>query len=454
MNVNEWIEEIDRIDPYKRFGKVTRVVGLLIESKGPETSVGDVCILYIGKKQRRKVIAEVVGFQNENVFLMPFTDVSDISPGSLVEATGHPLQIKVGSGLIGTVLDGIGQPLDGGQLPNGLFPYPTENSPPNPLDRPRIDEPIEIGIRSIDGLLTVGRGQRIGIFAGSGVGKSTLLGMIARNSEADVNVIALIGERGREVLEFIEKDLGEEGLNRSVVITATSDQPALMRIKGALTATAIAEYFREQGMNVLLMMDSITRVATAQREIGLAVGEPPTTKGYTPSVFSLLPKLLERTGTSKSGSITAFYTVLVDGDDFNEPIADTARGILDGHFVLDRELAGKGQFPAINLLKSVSRVMVDLVSKEHREAADRFRDLLSTYRDSEDLIHIGAYKHGSSRQIDEAIAARNDMIHYLSQDMGEKSTMKDSIRKLIDQFHPNASARKKAPPLNQSRSST
>lgn len=432
---NQLFAALGRLDAYKRYGKVVRVVGLMIESKGPETSIGDVCILHIGKQKTRKVYAEVVGFRDEYVLLMPFTNVQDIAPGSLVEATGKPLQIKVGTGLIGTVLNGIGLPLDGSPLQKGLYTFPTENEPPNPLLRQRITAPLEIGIRALDGLLTVGKGQRIGIFSGSGVGKSTLLGMIARNSDADVNVIALIGERGREVLEFVEKDLGEEGLQRSVIIVATSDQPALMRIKGALTATAIAEYFRDQGKSVLLMMDSVTRVAMAQREIGLAVGEPPTTKGYTPSVFSLLPQLLERSGTNEHGAITAFYTVLVDGDDLNEPISDSVRGILDGHFVLDRKLANKGQFPAINVLKSVSRVMNDIVSTEHRNAANTFRDLLSTYSEAEDLIHIGAYKHGTSQQIDEAIANHEMMTQFLKQEITEKTEIEDVIHFLQTHFY-------------------
>lgn len=435
MNEQILYDAIKQMKPYKRYGKVTRVVGLMIESRGPETSIGNVCILHIGKRETRQVLAEVVGFREEFVLLMPFTNVTHISPGSLVEDTGKPLQVLAGPELIGMVLDGIGQRLDGEDLPKGLIPYPTENQPPNPLKRRRIQRPINIGVRAMDGLLSVGEGQRLGIFAGSGVGKSTLLGMIARNSGADVNVIALIGERGREVLEFVEKDLGEEGLKRSVIIAATSDQPALMRIKGALTATAIAEYFRDEGKSVMLMMDSITRVAMAQREIGLAIGEPPTTKGYTPSVFSLLPKMLERSGTNENGSITAFYTVLVDGDDLNEPIADTVRGILDGHVVLDRELANKGQYPAINILKSVSRVMNDIVTKEHIQAAQRFRDLLATYIDSEDLINIGAYKTGTSPKIDEAIAAYDEMLTYLKQNVDEHTTFEQSVEWLTKHFH-------------------
>jgi flagellum-specific ATP synthase len=427
----ELLDSIDSLDSYKRFGKVTRVVGLMIESKGPEASIGDVCHIFIGgSKKERKVLAEVVGFRDEYVILMPFTNVKDISPGSIVEATSKPLQVKVGSGLIGKVVDSLGMPLDGSLLPKGLSNTLTDQSPPNPMERPPIDEKIEVGVRVIDSMLTVGTGQRVGIFAGSGVGKSTLLGMIARNTNADLNVIALIGERGREVREFIERDLGPEGLKRSIVVVATSDQPALMRIKGAYTATAIAEYFRDKGLNVMLMMDSVTRVAMAQREIGLAIGEPPTTKGYTPSVFAILPKLLERTGTNHLGSITAFYTVLVDGDDMNEPIADTVRGILDGHIILDRNLANKGQFPAINVLKSISRVMNHIISEEHRSSVEKVREHLATYINSEDLINIGAYKRGSSREIDEAIRYYPQIVSFLKQGTNEKVSIDDSVKML------------------------
>ncbi|MEK4148382.1 flagellar protein export ATPase FliI [Robertmurraya sp. FSL W8-0741] len=432
MKLADLLEQIDQIDTYKHYGRVKRVVGLMIESQGPESSIGDVCYIHVGHKHKRKIKAEVVGFKDENIILMPYTTVNDISPGSLVEASHKPLEIKIGPGLIGSVLDSLGKPLDEEELPKGLTPVLTEQQPPNPLKRPPISESIEVGVRMIDSLLTVGTGQRVGIFAGSGVGKSTLLGMIARNTKADLNVIALIGERGREVREFIERDLGPEGLARSIVIVATSDQPALMRIKGAFTATAIAEYFRDRGLNVMLMMDSVTRVAMAQREVGLAIGEPPTTKGYTPSVFAILPKLLERTGTNMLGSITAFYTVLVDGDDMNEPIADTVRGILDGHFVLDRELANKGQYPAINVLKSVSRVMNNVVPEEHRKSAEKLRELLSTYINSEDLINIGAYKKGSSKQIDEAIRLYPDIISFLKQETNEKASFHDSLNALYE----------------------
>ena len=431
MKASSLLDRLDEIDSYKRFGRVKQVVGLMIESQGPESSIGDLCLIHVNHRRKRVIQAEVVGFRDENVILMPYTSVNDIAPGSLVEATLKPLEIKVGPALIGSVVDALGDSLDGEQLPKGLKSVPTEQSPPNPLKRPPISEPIEVGVRMIDSLLTVGNGQRVGIFAGSGVGKSTLLGMIARNTTADLNVIALIGERGREVREFIEKDLGPEGLKRSVVVVATSDQPALMRIKGALTATSIAEYFRDQGLNVMLMMDSVTRVAMAQREVGLAIGEPPTTKGYTPSVFSLLPKLLERTGTNELGSITAFYTVLVDGDDMNEPIADTVRGILDGHFVLDRNLANKGQYPAINILKSVSRVMNNISEREHIKSAERLRELLSTYYNSEDLINIGAYKKGASKEIDEAIQKYPQIISFLKQGTHEKVTIQESVNALM-----------------------
>ncbi|MBU8877831.1 flagellar protein export ATPase FliI [Bacillus sp. FJAT-29790] len=431
MKLADLIEQIDQLDSFKRYGRVNRVVGLMIESQGPpESSIGDVCFIHVGNKQKRKIQAEVVGFNNENVILMPYTTINDISPGSLVEATSKPLEIRVGAQLIGSVIDSLGLPLDGSPLPKGLSSVPTEQSPPNPMQRPPISSAIEVGVRMIDSLLTVGNGQRVGIFAGSGVGKSTLLGMIARNTTADLNVIALIGERGREVREFIERDLGPEGLSRSIVVVATSDQPALMRIKGAYTATAIAEYFRDKGLNVMMMMDSVTRVAMAQREVGLAIGEPPTTKGYTPSVFAVLPKLLERTGTNEHGSITAFYTVLVDGDDMNEPIADTVRGILDGHFVLDRSLANKGQYPAVNVLKSVSRVMNNIVQSDHVKAAEKLRETLSTYINSEDLINIGAYKRGSSIEIDEAIRLYPTIISFLKQGTNEKVSFQESIQQL------------------------
>ncbi|SFK26838.1 flagellum-specific ATP synthase [Halobacillus dabanensis] len=433
MNNQKYFDAIDQVDTMKRFGKIHRIVGLMIESKGPEASIGDLCYIHASHRLA-PIAAEVVGFHDEKILLMPYQEVREVRPGSLVEATGEPLQVKVGVGMVGGVLDALGRPLGGGDLPKGLRDYPTDQEPPNPLSRPPISEPIQVGVRAVDSLLSVGKGQRVGIFAGSGVGKSTLMGMIARNSSADLNVIALIGERGREVREFIENDLGEEGLKHSILVVATSDQPALMRVKGAYTATSISEYFRDLGYNVNLMMDSVTRFAMAQREIGLATGEPPTTKGYTPSVFAKLPKLLERTGSSKEGSITAFYTVLVDGDDLNEPISDTVRGILDGHFVLDRRLAEQGQFPAINILKSISRVMKQIATDEHKQAAEKLRSLLATYEENSELIQIGAYKKGSSREIDQSIQFHSSIIRFLKQGVHEPSSFERSIEDLKNLF--------------------
>lgn len=430
MNTDDLLTTIKQADSFKRYGKVLGVVGLMIESLGPAANMGDVCIIHHVSDFHKTIYAEVVGFNNEKLVLMPYTEVAEIGPGSLVESTDNPLTIKVGRSLIGYTIDALGFPLDKSPLPKGLQTYLTEQAPPNPMERPPITDPIQVGVKAIDTMLTVGRGQRIGIFAGSGVGKSTLLGMIARNSSADVNVIALIGERGREVREFIEKDLGDEGLRKSVVIVATSDQPALMRIKGAYTATAISEYFRSLGLNVNLMMDSVTRVAMAQREIGLAVGEPPTTKGYTPSVFATLPKLLERTGTNEQGTITAFYTVLVDGDDMNEPIADAVRGILDGHFVLDRKLAEKGQYPAINILKSVSRVMNQIVESSDLQAAQELRSLLAVYEENNELIQIGAYKHGTNQQIDQAISFYPAIQDFLKQGILESPTYGEALQEM------------------------
>lgn len=430
MNLEPYYSAIEKADAYKRYGKVMRVVGLMIESLGPAANIGEVCFIHASRIDKKPVLAEVVGFNNERIILMPYAQATEIGPGCLVEATGKPLTIKIGRALIGNVVDALGNSLDDSKLPKGLTSYLTEQEPPNPMARAPISEPIQVGVKAIDALLTVGKGQRIGIFAGSGVGKSTLLGMIARNSSADINIIALIGERGREVREFIEKDLGEEGLKKSIVVVATSDQPALMRIKGAYTATAISEYFRDSGFQVNLMMDSVTRVAMAQREVGLATGEPPATKGYTPSVFSVLPKLLERTGTNHHGAITAFYTVLVDGDDMNEPIADTVRGILDGHFVLDRKLAEQGQFPAINTLKSISRVMNNIVKKEHLSRAQALRSLMAIYEENSELIQIGAYKHGSDREIDKSIAYHARIQAFLKQDIFEYVTLDESIEQM------------------------
>src|SRR5690625_5126283 len=435
MDINPYLTAIDQMDTYKRYGKVLRVVGIMIESHGPAANIGEVCYIHVTKSNAKPVLAEVVGFDNEKIILMPYSEVQEIGPGCLVETTGKPLTVKIGHSLIGKVVDSLGNNLDQSPLPTGLSEYLTEQAPPNPMTRDPIDKPIQIGVKAIDSLLTVGQGQRVGIFAGSGVGKSTLLGMIARNSRADINVIALLGERGREVREFIERDLGEEGLKKSIVVVATSDQPALMRIKGAFTATAIGEYFRDLGFHVNLMMDSITRVAMAQREIGLATGEPPTTRGYTPSVFAILPKLLERAGTSENGSITAFYTVLVDGDDMNEPIADTVRGILDGHFVLDRKLAEQGQYPAINILKSVSRVMNQVTDESQREVAQQIRTLMATYEDNSELINIGAYKHGSNHEIDKSIVYYPKIQAFLKQDIFEYITLESSIDMMRELLH-------------------
>ncbi|TXK70180.1 flagellar protein export ATPase FliI [Paenibacillus sp. N3.4] len=431
---DKYKEHLHTIDPIRVNGKVTQVIGLTVESEGPDVSIGDLCYIY-PHKSNKPLKAEVVGFRSNKVILMPLGDLDAIGPGCDVVGTGKPLTVQVGHELLGKVLDGLGQPLDGSFLPSRMAQYSTNNVPGNPLTRPRVLNPISVGVRCIDGLLTIGKGQRVGIFAGSGVGKSTLMGMIARNTSADVNVIALIGERGREVLDFIERDLGPEGLARSVVIVATSDQPALIRIKGAMIATSIAEYFRDRGLNVMMMMDSVTRFAMAQREVGLAVGEPPATRGYTPSVFAMLPRLLERSGTGPKGSITAFYTVLVDGDDMNEPIADAVRGILDGHIVLNRSIANKGHYPAIDVLSSVSRVMKEIVPHEHMEAADQLKRLLSIYKDSEDLINIGAYQKGSNPNIDTAMDNIEAIWNYTKQRTSEKLTYEEAQERLIQEFY-------------------
>jgi flagellum-specific ATP synthase len=431
---DKYKEVLHAIDPIRVNGKVTQVIGLTVESEGPDVSIGDLCYIY-PHKSNKPLKAEVVGFRSNKVILMPLGDLDAIGPGCDVVGTGKPLTVQVGHDLLGKVLDGLGQPLDGSYLPSRMAQYSTNNTPINPLTRPRVLNPISVGVRCIDGLLTIGKGQRVGIFAGSGVGKSTLMGMIARNTSADVNVIALIGERGREVLDFIERDLGPEGLARSVVIVATSDQPALIRIKGAMIATSIAEYFRDRGLNVMMMMDSVTRFAMAQREVGLAVGEPPATRGYTPSVFAMLPRLLERSGTGAKGSITAFYTVLVDGDDMNEPIADAVRGILDGHIVLNRSIANKGHYPAIDVLSSVSRVMKEIVPSEHMEAADQLKRLLSLYKDSEDLINIGAYQKGSNPNIDIAMENIEAIWNFTKQKTSEKLTYEEAQERLIQEFY-------------------
>lgn len=424
-------QKINEIETTYYEGVVKEVIGLIIEVEGIKAFVGEVCTIFNIKNE--EVNCEVVGFRDERVLLMPLGELVGISPGCKVIPTRRPLEIKCSDNLLGMVLDGLGNPIYGEGVFGGV-PYPLENQPPDPLKRKRIKEILPTGIRAIDGFLTCGDGQRIGIFAGSGVGKSTTLGMIAREAEADVNVISLIGERGREVLEFIEKDLGPEGMKKSVVVCATSDKSALERVKGALTATAIAEYFRDQGKKVILMMDSVTRFAMAQREIGLAIGEPPAQKGYTPSVFAKLPKLLERAGTSEKGSITGFYTVLVDGDDFNEPIADAVRGILDGHIVLSRALAQKNHYPAIDVLNSVSRLMPQIASDKHKMIASNARDLLATYKESEDLINLGAYVKGSNKKIDLSIKFNESINNYLKQGIEERSNFDSNLANLFGIF--------------------
>lgn len=420
---------IDDIEEIKVNGKVKDVIGLIIISTGPNVALGEVCTI-VDRNGAEICQCEVVGFKDGKVLSIALGEVQNISPSCEIRSTGENFKIPIGEGLLGRVIDGLGRPID------GKGPIETDEYkeifrlPPNPLQRKRITTPLQTGVRSIDGLLTIGKGQRIGIFAGSGVGKSVTLGMIARNTDADVNVITLIGERGREVREFIEKDLGPEGLKRSVIVVATSDQSALIRMKGALIGTTIAEYFRDKGKDVVLMMDSVTRFAMAQREIGLAIGEPPTTKGYTPSVFAILPKLLERAGNKEHGSITGLYTVLVDGDDMTEPIADAVRSILDGHIVLSRKLANKGQYPAVDPLQSVSRVMPDLVDNDHRERAMIFSEILSTYNEAEDLINIGAYVKGSNLQIDHALSKINSLRTFLKQDMNESAIYPETLNRL------------------------
>lgn len=417
----------------RHLGKVTKVVGLTIESIGPEAKLNDLCIIK-SNSSAGAVKAEVVGFRDDRVLLMPYDNVEGVGLGSWVENTGAPLQVSVSEELLGKTLDGVGEPMNAPLLSENSHKYSVEASPPDPLTRKLIDEVLPLGVKAVDGLITVGKGQRIGIFAGSGVGKSTLMGMFARNTKADVNVIALIGERGREVREFIERDLGEEGMRRSVVVVATSDKPALIRNKAAKTATAIAEYFRDKGKDVLLMMDSLTRFSMAQREIGLASGEPPVSRGYPPSVYAEMPKLLERAGNSDRGSITGLYSVLVDGDDFNEPITDTARGILDGHIVLSRAMAQKNHYPAIDILGSISRVMSSIAGKEHKEVAGELKHVLATYREAEDLINIGAYKSGSNHEIDFAIEKIDSVNDFLKQSTEEKFTFEEAVSIMKDIF--------------------
>ncbi len=430
IDIQKYHDAVTGTMPIKSNGKVKKVVGLVVEASGPATMLGSVCQIYREQGQK-KVAAEVMGFRENTVLLMPLEDIRGISPGCRVTAGKESAHIPVGDQLLGRVIDGLGNPIDGKGNLAFEDEYPIYAQPVNPLMRKRITRPLDLGIRALNGLITVGCGQRMGIFAGSGVGKSVLLGMIARKTDADVNVIALIGERGRELNEFVEKELGPEGLKKSVVVVATSDHLPLIRMRGAFIATAIAEYFRDKGANVNLMMDSVTRFAMAQREIGLSLGEPPTTKGYTPSVFTLLPKLLERAGTSSgSGSITGLYTVLVEGDDMNEPIADAVRSILDGHIVLSRDLAVQNHYPAIDVLKSVSRVMEDIADLEHKHNAGRLKETLAIYSRAEDLINIGAYVSGSNPKIDYAVQMIEPIRNYLRQGIEENAGFEESIDQL------------------------
>lgn len=423
------IQQIKDSDMLSRTGKIENIVGMSIEASGGRGAIGDICRIY-SAESNSQVLAEVVGFKSDHMLLMPYQNMNGLAPGSFVRNTGRRLRLQVGDFLRGRIINAMGKPID------GLEPFPEGDSyyvdSPyiNPLTRPPIRQRVDFGVRAIDSTLTIGKGQRIGIFAGSGVGKSTLMGMIAKNVKTDINVIALVGERGREVLEFVQKDLGEEGMRRSVLVVATSDQPAMLRMKCPSVATAIAEYFRDQGKDVLLMMDSLTRFAMAQREIGLAVGEPPVARGYTPSIYAELPKLLERSGNFERGSITGVYTVLVEGDDTNEPIADTVRGILDGHIVLSRKLANANHFPAIDVSASISRLMVEIVSPEHRELASKLRDILSVYEKNEDLLSIGAYKAGTNPRLDYAISKIDQINAFLMQGINESFSYDDSLHQL------------------------
>jgi len=424
-------QELEKFGSYRNMGKIEKIIGMTIEASGPSCNVGDVCRIF-SKDMREHVFAEVVGFNSSKVLLMPYTDIEGIGPGSIVDNTGDKLMVKTSPNLVGRIIDAIGRPLDG----KGDIDYTGEMSisgiTVNPLTRPKIAQPLEMGVKAIDGLLTLGKGQRIGIFSGSGVGKSTLMGMIARKVKADLNVIALVGERGREVREFIENDLGEEGMARSVVVVATGDQPAMLRNKCPLTATAIAEYFMQQGKDVLFMMDNLTRFAMAQREVGLSIGEPPIARGYTPSIYAALPKLLERAGNFERGSITGIYAVLVEGDDTNEPISDTVRGIIDGHIVLSRKIAARNHYPAIDVLASISRLMAIICPEDHNQAANRLRDLLSLYDSNYDLITIGAYKKGTTPKLDEAIDKIDEINAFLKQKTNESFSLEDTVQMLKD----------------------
>ena len=420
LSLERYRERLDAMDSIATFGRIVDVVGLTIEATGPAMGVGDLCYVRPRNSDRR-VPVEAVGFRGDRILLMPLGSMQGIGPGSLLIPTFAPEMVRVGSDFLGRVIDTMGHAIDGGPMPKGETRMPLVAAAPRPMQRQRIVEPISTGVRAIDACMTCGKGQRVGILSGSGVGKSKLLGMIARNTSADVSVIALIGERGREVRDFIEVDLRTEGLARSVVVVATSDEPSLRRIKGAYMATAIAEWFREQGADVMLLMDSLTRFAMAQREVGLSIGEPPTTKGYPPSMYALLPKLLERAGTSERGSITGLYSVLVEADDLNDPVGDASRSILDGHIALSRDLASRGHYPAIDVLQSISRSMIDVTSRRHQELAQQIRRVLATYRDAEDLVNIGAYVQGSNPEIDTSIRLMPGLRALLQQDLFESA---------------------------------
>jgi flagellum-specific ATP synthase len=426
MDFQHCLNSVGATDMISVRGRVSQVIGMVVESHGPGIPVGSICEISTFRGQN-KIPAEVVGFREGRVLLMPLGEMRGVEPGSVIQQIGGQATVPVSQAMLGRVIDGLGNPVDGkGPLVSDSV-YPLYAAPLNPMERQRITEPVDVGVRAINGLLTLGRGQRIAIMAGSGVGKSTLLGMIAKHTAADISVIALIGERGRELKDFIERDLGPEGLARSVVVVATSDQPPLVRMRGAYLATAIAEYFRDLGRDVIMMMDSVTRFAMSSREVGLAIGEPPTSRGYTPSVFSQLPKLLERAGTCKGqGSVTGIYTVLVEGDDMNEPIADAVRSIVDGHIVLSRDLASRGHYPAIEILGSISRCMSDVMPKEHMARAHRFLETLAIYRKSEDLINIGAYAKGSNPKIDKSIAMNDGLNAFLKQQVDDKVSLAES----------------------------
>jgi FliI/YscN family ATPase len=423
-----YLEELDRLSPFRWTGEVTEVVGLLIESRGPSVAIGDFCEVHASNG--RRIRTQVIGFRNGRVLSMPLEEIDGLQLGDSLEARSEEARVAVGPELLGRVIDGFGLPLDGKPPIAARDAYPLYGRPGNPMEREHITEPLVTGIRAIDGLLTCGKGQRIGIFGGSGVGKSTLLGSMSRHNSADVTVIGMIGERNREVRGFLENELQEEGRRRSVVVCATSERPAPLRVRACFVSLAVAEYFRDQGANVLLVMDSVTRLAMAQREIGLAAGEPPSQKGYTPSVFNLLPKVLERAGNFKRGSITGFFTVLVEGDDFNEPICDAVRGILDGHFVLSRQLAGQGHYPAIDVLHSVSRLAPAISTPAQKTAAQKMRQALAAYRDAEDLIQLGAYAAGSNPQLDASIRLRPELLDFLRQDHLATNTMEDTLKRL------------------------